>query len=225
MHVRYATETHAPSQGVAPLEYANLTGTLTASLERSLGYEAGGAVARLIALPEGHSGQPPEPDTPIGAANPDGLAEAIRTARGRTLLPETTAGGYGDKAGAPRRDWHPERLGADPPMPLIHLRQHVESSVLACFGVPAPLGPMGINDGTAQREGLRRLWTITISPLADLIAEELTRVLERPVKLSYGQPAGTADVAARARSVKGLTDAGMLLADALRRVGWGGPDD
>ena len=55
----------------------------------------------------------------------------------------------------------------------------------------------------------------------DLIAEELARVLERPVKLAIGQSAGVADVAARARSVKGLTDAGMPLADALKRVGWG----
>ena len=101
-------------------------------------------------MPEGFNAQAPdpdggEPDPPSPAA---GLAEAIRTAKGRTLLPETTAGGYGDKMGAPRRDWKPERLGADPPMALVHLRQHVESSVLACYGIPAPLDPAGLTDGT-----------------------------------------------------------------------------
>ncbi|MCY3842724.1 MAG: hypothetical protein OXH69_04200 [Acidobacteria bacterium] len=45
-------------------------------------------------------------------------------------------------------------------MALVTLRQHVETSVLACFGVPAPLGPMGVNAGTAQREALRRFWTL-----------------------------------------------------------------
>ena len=106
-------------------------------------------------------------------------------------------------------------------MALVTLRQHVESSVLACFGVPAPLGPQGVNDGTAQREALRRFWTLTVQPLADLIAEELERVLERPVTLAIGQSAGVADVAGRARAFKALTDAGVDRAEAMRRVGWG----
>ena len=187
VHVRYATEAHAPARGLSPLAYATLTGTLGAALEQSLGYKAGGAVARLIALPEGHQ-------------SPDGLTDAIRTARGRTLLPETTAGGWGDSTTAPRKDFQPARLGADPPSALVNLRQHVESSVLACFGIGAPLGPSGLNDGTAAREAARRLWTLTIQPLAAVIAEELSRVLERPVALSYGRSSGQADLAARALS-------------------------
>ena len=105
-------------------------------------------------------------------------------------------------------------------MALVHLRQHVESSVLACFGVPTPLGPMGINDGTAQREALRRFWTLTVQPLADLIAEELARVLERPVTLAIGRAAGVADVAGRARAVKALTRSGHRQGerDAPRKV-------
>ena len=102
VHLRYATEAHSPARGVSPLQYASLTGQLGANLEQSLGYEAGGAVANLIALPEGHQ-------------SPAGLTEAIRNARGRTLLPETVAGGYGDSAAAPRKDFQPTRLGAEPP--------------------------------------------------------------------------------------------------------------
>ena len=207
VHVRYATEPHSPARGVSPLEYASLTGRLGANLERSLGYEAGGAVANLIALPEGHQ-------------NPAGLADAIRVADGRTLLPETTAGGYGDKMGAPRRDWKPERLGAEPPMALVNLRQHVESTVLATFGIGAPLGPQGWTDGTAAREAARRLWTLTVQPLGDLIAEELTRVLERPVALEYGRPSGMADLAARARAVGALAKSGISTEDALLLTGW-----
>ncbi len=207
VHLRYATEAHSPARGLSPLQYASLTGTLTARLEQSLGYEAGGAVGRLIAMPEGHSA-------------PSDLAEAIRDAKGRTLLPETVAGGWGDKEGAPRKDFQPARLGADPPMGLVTLRRHVEDSVLACFGVPAPLGPSGVTDGTAAREGIRRLWTTTIVPLANMIAEELSRVLERPVKLEHGQAGGLTDVAARARAVKALKDAGVETAEAMRRVGW-----
>ena len=208
VHVRYATETHSPSRGVAPLRYASLTGTLTASLEQSLGHEAGGAVGRLIALPEGHS-------------SPAGLADAIRTAKGRTLLPETTAGGWdAGRESAPRKDFQPARLGADPPMGMVSLRQHVESSVLACFGVPAPLGPAGITDGTAAREAARRLWTMTVQPLGNLIAEELARVLGGPVALEYGRAAGQSDLAARARAFKALKDAGVDLPDVRRLTGW-----
>ena len=207
VHLRYATEAHSPARGVSPLQYASLTGTLGASLESSLGFEAGGAVANLIALPEGHQ-------------SPAGLTDAIRTAKGRTLLPETVAGGYGDSAAAPRKDFQPARLGADPPMAMVHLRQHVESSVLACFGVGAPLGPAGLNDGTAAREAARRLWTLTVQPLGDLIGEELSRVLERPVTLDYGRPSGMADLAARARAVGALVKAGVEQSDALLLTGW-----
>ena len=207
VHVRYATEAHAPARGLSPLAYATLTGTLGAALEQSLGYEAGGAVARLIALPEGHQ-------------SPDGLTDAIRTARGRTLLPETTAGGWGDSTTAPRKDFQPARLGADPPSALVNLRQHVESSVLACFGIGAPLGPSGLNDGTAAREAARRLWTLTIQPLAAVIAEELSRVLERPVALSYGRSSGQADLAARARALGALAKAGVDVPDAMLLTGW-----
>ncbi|MCY4028364.1 MAG: hypothetical protein OXH75_18875 [Acidobacteria bacterium] len=225
VHLRFATEPHAPARGLSPLRFASLTGTLTAQLEQALGYEAAGPVANLIALPEGFNGQPPADDgTQTGHDAPtpaDELAESIRTAKGRTLLPETTAAAYGDNtARAPRRDWEPARLGADPPMALVTLRGAVENSVLACYGVPAPLGPLGITDGTAQREALRRFWTLTVQPLADMVSEELERVLERPVSLAIGRAAGTADVAARARAVKALTDAGVDKGDAMRRVGW-----
>ncbi len=207
VHLRYATEAHSPARGVSPLQYASLTGQLGANLEQSLGHEAGGAVANLIALPEGHN-------------SPAGLTEAIRNARGRTLLPETVAGGYGDSAGAPKKDFQPSRLGANPPAGLVHLRQHVESSVLACFGVGSPLGPAGLNDGTAAREAARRLWGLTIQPLAAVIGEELTRVLEQPVTLDYGRPSGMADLAARARAVGALVKAGVEQSDALALTGW-----
>lgn len=107
---------------------------MTAALEQSPGYEAAGAVAQLIALPEGYQGQVADDDTTNPIA---GLLDATRTARGRTLLPETTAGVYGDKGAAlPRKDWKPERLGANPPVGMVQLRQHVECTVLGCFGIP-----------------------------------------------------------------------------------------
>ena len=221
VHLRYATERHAPQRGIAPLQYASLTGSLTASLEQALGYEAGGAVANLIALPEGFGGSKSgDGDDDDDGNGGGGLTEAIRTAKGRTLLPETTSGGYGDRQGAPGRDWKPERLGADPPDSLVRLRTAVENTVLSCFGIPSPLGPAGITDGTAAREAARRLWTLTVQPLAAMIAEELTRVLEQPIRLEYGRPSGMADLAARARAVSALAKAGISTDDAMVLTGW-----
>ena len=205
-HVRYATEPHSPARGIAPLTYASYTGQLMGALEQSLGYEAGGAVARLVALPEGHN-------------NPPALADAIRTARGKTLLPETVANGWGDRNAAPKTDWKPARLGADPPAGLVSLRGAVESTVLSVFGIPSALGPAGLTDGTAQRESARRLWALTIQPLASLVAEELSRVLEQPVALTFGR-AAQADLAAKARAVGGLVKAGVAL-DRAMGLAWG----
>ena len=110
VHLRYATEAHSPARGLSPLQYASLSGTLGGLLEQALGFEAGGDVARIIAMPEGDD-------------SPENLAEDIRSAKGKTKFPETTAGGHGDPTGAPRNDWKPQRLGADPPTGLVTLRQ------------------------------------------------------------------------------------------------------
>ena len=76
-----------------------------------------------------------------------------------------------------------------------------------------------MTDGTAAREAARRLWTLTIQPLAAVIAEELQRVLERPVTLDYGRPSGAADLAARAFGA--LRKAGVEEPEALTLTGWG----
>ena len=54
-----------------------------------------------------------------------------------------------------------------------------------------------------------------MQPLAALIAEELSRVLERPVGLTFGR-AAQADLAAKARAVGGLVKAGLELDEAMR---------
>ena len=83
-----------------------------------------------------------------------------------------------------------------------------------------------MNDGTAIRESVRWLWSLTVQPLAAMIAAELSRVLERPVRLDYARQSGLADVAARARAMSALVDkAGMPRDDAMWLVGWTGEPD
>lgn len=218
-HVRYGTEAYSPARGVPPLVYASLTGTLQRNLERSVGYEAAADVAQIIPLPAGHQQTVDEDaDEP-----PPGLIADLRAAKGRTCFPETTAAGYDDEKGAPRKDFDPKRAGPNPPAALVTLRRDVECSILAAFGIGAPLGPAGLSDGTAAREAARRLWSMTISPLAALVAAELSKVLERPVTLSHARPAGWTDIAARARAVHVLTESGIDLDEAKLLVGWDSP--
>ena len=107
-------------------------------------------MARIIAMPE-------------GTQAPEGMTERITGANGKTLLPETTAGSYGDRHQAPARRRPP----------LVQLHQHVERAVLVAFGIPTPLLPSSMANGVAKRESMRALRVRTLKPLGLLIAEEL----------------------------------------------------
>ena len=95
VHCRYAVDSARPWYGLSPLQWARATGTLAANLEARLGEEAGGAVAHLLPVPaDGGDGGD---DDPLAMLKAD-----IASGRGRTLLVETTAAGWGEgRAAAP----------------------------------------------------------------------------------------------------------------------------
>ena len=73
---------------------------------------------------------------------------------------------------------------------------------------------------TAQHkeQALERFLRLTLQPIGNLIADELTRKLETPVSLEF--PAiGSGDIAARARGFKSLVDGGMNVEKALALSG------
>ena len=103
------------------------------------------------------------------------LKREIAGLRGRVGLVETTAAGWGEgRAAAPSGDWRPQRLGASPPDSLPVLREAVESTVLACCGLPPDL----VRAGGAQREAYRRWVAASVAPLARTVADELGRALD-----------------------------------------------
>ena len=149
------------------------------------------------------------------------VCDVARSYRAEHRHPWTGADDWcGEWAARTGDDWEPDTRQRTEPDGGSAAQQHVESTVLACFGIGAPLGPQGWTDGTAAREAARRLWTLTVQPLGDLIAEELSRVLERPVRLEYGRPSGMADLAARARAVAALAKSGISTDDAMLLTGW-----
>ena len=148
-------------------------------------------VAHLIPVPQdgGDGGE----DDPLSDLKAD-----IRTARGRALLLETTSAGYGEGASAaPRKDWMASRLGPNPPASMEAVMGRGFMQVLAACGVPP--GLFIDADGTAQRESMRRFFSLTVEPLAVLLAAELTRKLEVDIGMSF-KGRFAADLSGRARA-------------------------
>ena len=213
VHCRINSSPWQPWRGRSPLRVAASTGLLASALAQSLGEESAVYVARMIAMPQG-TGQPTIEALKALIANPAG---------GRLLLPSTTAGGYGaGRSSAPLTDWKPSRLGPDWSMGGTDLHALVLQEVMAVCGVPPALAPGANAAGPTLREANREFLTTTIQPLGALIAAEASRVLELTVTIHHHALAA-ADVAARARGVHVLKQAGVDLERAMQLVGWEGP--
>ena len=109
-----------------------------------------------------------------------GLKSDIKNGKGRALVVETTAAGWGEgKAAAPQSDWKQQRIGPDPPAEFCNLRDSAAQAVLAAHGInPALL--MGKSDGTLMREAWRQLMHGALRPVARTIADELGAKLDMP---------------------------------------------
>lgn len=88
--------------------------------------------------------------------------------------------------------------------------------VLAAWGVPP--GLFLEVDGTAQREFYRRFFSLTVEPLASMLAVELSAKLEAEIKLRFSGRFA-ADLAGRPRAFQSMVGSGMDLAKA---AGWAG---
>ena len=188
-HFQYSYTARQPWRGLGPLQWASATGSLSGHIEAALRDEASGPRGSIVPMPEGTKAQA-------------GLKSGFAALKGGLALPETTAGGAGDKGGATQRDWRVERLGADPPAALVALRQAVEVSVLSACGVPPALA-VGLTDGTMARESYRQFLYLLVRPLGKLVASTFSEVLGQPVTLQFDD-LGAADIQSRARAWRQL---------------------
>lgn len=208
--VQWGSTPGQPYVGTGPLGWASTTAKLQYQSERSLADEAAGPIAQLIAIPQdgGGGGE----DDPLSDLKAD-----IAAARGKALTVETTAAGWGDgQAAAPRRDWQANRLGPNPPPAFVELARDAFDRTLAACGSPPSLH-RGREDGTAQREAIRRWHMGTVVPLARLLETELARKLEAPIRLRFDGYA--LDMVSRAQVVEKLAKAGVSMGVALAAVG------
>ena len=211
VHCRYAVDPARPWHGLSPLQWARHTGAMAANAELRLSEEASGTVARLIPVPQdgGDGGD----DDPLASLKAD-----IRTGKGRALVVETTAAGWGEgRQAAPLSDWKQSRVGPDPPESFVKLRSDAAAAVLDACGVPRAL--TSSEDGTAQREAWRRFVMGSVEPVARMVAAELGRKLDTPGLALGFESLWAHDLAGRAASFKQMTAGGMDPAKAAALAG------
>lgn len=196
IYVQWARLSLEPHRGRSPSTLANLAARAAAETEKSLGDESTGPIAQILTVPDGHGGD----DDEFG-----GLRGDIAKARGKALLLETTAGGYGDRGGSPHRDWVAARLGPNPPEALVRLAGDTFARLCAACGASVSLFTDA--DGTAQREAWRRWHLSTVLPVAGLIEAELSARFETSIQLNFDMYA--TDLAGRAQAFQKLVAGGM----------------
>ncbi len=207
--VRWGTSPGTRYRGQGPTSWAHLTARLSGETERSLADEAAGPVAQILPVPQ--DGGDGTDDDPLAMLKAD-----IAAARGKAVLTETTAAGWGEgKASAPLSDWKPSRLGPQPPDAMVTLARDSFTRMVAAAGCNVSLFTDA--DGTAQREAWRRWHLGTVQPLAKLLAHELTDQLGTPVTLRLDKY--PTDLAGRASAFKALVSGGMDIADAVATAG------
>lgn len=205
LHVRIFPDPFRPWSGRSPLAMAKETRRLAGGLEQALADEAENAArAQVVTVPE-------------GAQNLAAVITAVKAARGKLTMPETFAGGEGDRGGAPLRDWSPVRMGPVPPAEAVSLREQVQGSAAALYGLD-PILIDAAGDGTAKREAWRRLQVGVLEPLARIIGVEVAAKLGVEAAFDFAPLAAT-DLAARARAVHVLQQAGVKVDDARAIAG------
>ncbi len=207
IHCRYSIDPARPWVGVGPLARARLSGRLSAELEAALGDEAAGTRGFVLPIPS--DGQ----DDSVSDLRRD-----IGSLGGKTALVETLAAGWGDgRMAAPRGDYQPQRLGANPPASLATLRTDAARAVLSACGVPVELVTPG--DGTGQREAWRRFLHGCVQPLAACVATELAAKLDTPTLTLGFDKLFASDLSGRARAFQSLVGGGMSVDQAAGLAG------
>ncbi|MYA29070.1 MAG: hypothetical protein F4Z24_07225 [Nitrospira sp. SB0666_bin_27] len=208
--VKWGSTPGQPYIGTGPLLWASTTARLQAETERALADETGNApLAQLIPVPQdgGDGGE----DDPLKLLKAD-----LARARGKAMLVETTAAGWGEgKQAAPTSDYKAARLGPQPHPVQATIRKETFGAVLAACGISESLFIDA--DGTAQREALRRWHMNVVMPLAHLLEYELTMKLETDVTLTFDKY--PMDMVSRATTFQKYVAGGMPVVEAVKLSG------
>ena len=207
VHVRLQSDPERPWRGVGPLQSARLAGRLSAEVSAALADESSGPRGYLLPIP-------------VDGSDPsvEELKGDIRTLGGSIATVESQGAGWAADGGStrPHRDWHPVRLGADPPTAVVTLAENASRAVFAACGIPYSLVVDSI--GTGQRESYRRLLHSTIVPMARVVEAELSAKLGASIRLNFDS-LFAGDLSGRARAFQSLVKGGMDLSKAAALAG------
>lgn len=210
IHCTYSRDPERPWRGNGPLQVAQLAGKLSAETVRSLSDAAAGPSGTLLS-------------TPVDGKDPTiaELKKDLRSLQGKVALVQ---GGDWGAAGsvAPGETWRKERIGADPPAPLVDQARLASEEVFAACGVNPRIFTTGA-EGTG-REAWRQVLFGVIAPLANLCAAELSTKLEDEVRFEFDELRAS-DVAGRARAFQSMVNGGMELERAAQLSGLLAQDD
>ena len=122
-------------------------------------------------------------------------------------------------ASAPRKDFVPQRFGADPPRDLVELRSRVCVDIGSACGIPRGLLDATAS-GQAAREGWRQFVSTSVDGLARRIEAQILTQLGVEVVIDSA-PLGGRDLAARASAFVRLINKGegLSVADARQAAG------
>ena len=210
VHCTYSRDPERPWRGNGPLQVAQLAGKLSAETVRSLADAAAGPSGTLLS-------------TPVDGKDPTiaELKKDLRSLQGKVALVQ---GGDWGAAGsvAPGETWKKQRIGADPPGPLVDQARMASSEVFAACGVNPSI--FTDREGTAGREAWRQCLFGLIAPLGQLCASELSDKLDDEVFFEFDELRAS-DIAGRARAFQSLVKGGMTTDQAAQLSGLLAQDD
>ena len=211
LHFQYAAEPRRPWVGMGPLQFATLTGRLSAEVAAALGDEAGGPRGSFLPVPK------PGDDPTLA-----GFRSAIRGAAGKLLTVESGDLGASDPSQmAASEQYKPRRFGAQFPQAMVELSRRAFIETLSCCGVAPAVFE---HSGAQPRESWRQVLFGFIAPLARIVEAELQRGLGAEVGLSFADLRAS-DLQARARSFQAMVTGGKTVAEAATLAGLMLPDD
>ena len=213
LHCRYAYDPSRPWLGMGPLQFATLTGKLSAETAKMLGDLSSGPRGSVM----------PMPDKDGADETLTELKADLKTLGGGMSFVESMSSGMGTadmRQG--NEDWRQKHIMAAPEQALVDLNRQAFDEVLACYGLSPVL--FEAKPGNGSRESYRQLYFSTILPLGKLVQAELRSKLHPSISLTF-EAIAAADVVAKARALKGMVDSGVDLEKALGLSGLMATDD
>ena len=206
-HFKWDRDPARPWRGRAPLSQASDTVRAICGVERAIGDESSQAHVRLLAPPS----QATEPFGPIPSATEE-QHKRVEDKFNRHL-----AGSRAASVIMMPGQIEPHRLGAEYAGSTAAIREGLERSIFACYGVPPvlcdPRAP-----GASYREGWRSFRISTLAALASTIEAEVRAKLDDSATVSTA-PLAASDVASQARALRSMTESGVPLDEARRLAG------